>query len=139
MLTTKRARLTAIAAAVALSLAGTATADAATQQQGLVNVSVSDVNVPIGVAANVCDVQANVLAQGNVQGPGRCTAISDPTATGGGGGGNTTQEGLVNIAVSDVNVPIGIAANICQVQANVLAAGNFQSPGRCTAISSPTA
>jgi hypothetical protein len=30
--------------------------------------------VPIGVAANVCGVQANVLAQGGVQEPVDCTA-----------------------------------------------------------------
>jgi len=65
-------------------------------------------------------------------------AVSRPTATGG-GGGNTRQRGLVNISVSDVNIPIGIAANVCQIQANVLAAGNFQDSGRCTAISDATA
>jgi hypothetical protein len=114
-------------------------ASAATQQNGLVNVSASDVNVPIGVAANVCQVQANVLASGNFSNPGVCSSISTPTVTGGGGGGNTNQQGLVNISLSHVNVPIGIAANICQVQANVLATGNVQSPGRCSAVSTPTA
>jgi hypothetical protein len=113
-------------------------ASAATQQSGLVNVSASDINVPIGVAANVCQVQANVLASNNFASPGVCTSISQPTSTGG-GGGNTRQSGLVNISLSNINIPIGIAANICQVQANVLASGNFSSPGRCSAISSPTA
>jgi len=32
------------------------------------------VQVPIGVAANVCGIQANVLAQGNVQEPVDCTS-----------------------------------------------------------------
>jgi hypothetical protein len=48
---------------------------------------------------------------------------------------------LVNILIFDVvdlrnvvvAVPIGVAANVCGVQANVLASGNFQSPVNCTA------
>jgi hypothetical protein len=50
----------------------------------LVNVTVTDVlshdqisvQVPIGVAANVCGVQANVLAQGGLQEPVDCTAAT---------------------------------------------------------------
>jgi hypothetical protein len=49
---------------------------------GLVNITIVDVvnqndvnvQVPIGVAANVCGIQANVLASGNLQGPVDCTA-----------------------------------------------------------------
>ena len=49
---------------------------------GLVNVTVTDVlsgdqvnvQVPIGVAANVCGVQANLLAQGGIQEPIDCTS-----------------------------------------------------------------
>jgi hypothetical protein len=33
-----------------------------------------NVQVPIGVAANVCGIQANVLAQGGIQEPIDCTA-----------------------------------------------------------------
>ena len=33
-----------------------------------------NVQIPIGVAANVCGVQANVLAQGGMQLPVDCTA-----------------------------------------------------------------
>ena len=33
-----------------------------------------NVQVPIGVAANVCGVQANVLAQGGIQEPVDCTS-----------------------------------------------------------------
>ena len=51
---------------------------------GLVNVTIVDavdltnvnVQVPIGVAANVCGVQANVLAQGGIQEPVDCTAAT---------------------------------------------------------------
>ena len=54
------------------------------QQRGLVNVNITDVltdnevvvQVPIGVAANVCGVQANVLAQGGLQEPVDCTAAT---------------------------------------------------------------
>ena len=49
--------------------------------------------------------------------------------------------GLVNITIFDVlnenqisvQVPIGVAANVCGVQANVLARGEFQGPVNCTA------
>jgi len=125
---------------MALAVGGSS-ATAATQQNGLVNVSLTDINVPIGVAANVCNVSANVLAANNFSGPfGDCTAISSPTAGGGGNGGNTRQTGLVNISADNVNVPVGVAANVCNVSANVLAAGNFSGPfGDCTAIAAPTA
>ena len=51
---------------------------------GLVNITIVDVlnnnevnvQVPIGVAANVCGVQANVLAQGGIQEPVDCTATT---------------------------------------------------------------
>jgi len=135
-----RRTVVAVAASSVLGLGVSALpASAATKQNGLVNVSLTNVNVPIGVAANICNVQANVLAAGNFLNPGSCTAISQPTATGGGNGGNTSQTGLVNISLTNVNVPIGVAANICNVQANVLAAGNFLNPGSCTAISQPKA
>ena len=52
------------------------------EMMALVNIILVDVlsgnevavQVPIGVAANVCGIQANVLAQGNVQEPVDCTA-----------------------------------------------------------------
>ena len=48
----------------------------------LVNLTVIDVlsgnedtvQVPIGIAANVCSVQANVFAQGGIQEPVNCTS-----------------------------------------------------------------
>ena len=51
---------------------------------GLVNITIIDfvdleevnVQVPIGVAANVCGVQANVLARGGIQEPVDCTAAT---------------------------------------------------------------
>jgi hypothetical protein len=144
MLTITRGRLAALAATGALALTGAGSAQAATTQEGLVNVSLTDttVQVPVAVAANVCQVQANVIASNNVQDPGLCTSISRSTAQdGGGGGGNTRQSGLVNVAVTDltVQIPVGVAANVCNVQANVIASGNVQDPGLCTAISRPSA
>ena len=122
---------------------GAPSAGAQTTQRGLVNVAVDDVNVPIGVAANVCNVSANVLSQaiGSPSGVGDCDAVAEPTATGGGGPGHTRQEGLVNIAVTDVNIPIGVAANVCNVSISVLssAIGSPSGAGECDAVALPTA
>ena len=89
MLKRNRSRLAALLAATALSL-GAAAAPAMAQGPlvtgGLVNVTITDVlsgnqvtvQVPIGVAANVCGVQANVLAADVRQnGSAQCTASSD--------------------------------------------------------------
>ncbi|HKH11271.1 MAG TPA: hypothetical protein VKA73_09020 [Rubrobacter sp.] len=54
------------------------------EMMALINITVVDVlngnnvnvQVPISVAANVCGVQANVLAQNNVQEPVDCTAAT---------------------------------------------------------------
>jgi hypothetical protein len=51
---------------------------------GLVNITIFDViedtnvnvQVPIGVAANVCGIQANVLAQGGIQEPVDCDSAT---------------------------------------------------------------
>jgi hypothetical protein len=53
---------------------------AAPKQSGLVNVNVEDVvvQVPVGVAANVCGVSANVLAQEIAEtGSATCDALVD--------------------------------------------------------------
>lgn len=110
-----------------------------TQQSGLVNVALTGntVQVPVAVAANICGVQANVIATNNFAGNTVCTSASRATATaGGGGGGTTTQQGLVNVALTGntIQVPIGIAADICGVQANVLAAGNFGGNATCSSV-----
>lgn len=54
------------------------------EMMALVNITLIDVlsgnevavQVPIGIAANVCGVQANVLAQGGIQEPVDCTAAT---------------------------------------------------------------
>jgi hypothetical protein len=78
-------KLVATTFATGLMAVGVATPTASAQPVttgGLVNVTVFDVlnntdvnvQVPIGVAANVCGVQANVLAQGGIQEPVDCTS-----------------------------------------------------------------
>lgn len=54
---------------------------------------------------------------------------------------NTSQDGLVNLALTDttIQVPIAIAANICGVAVNVLAATNVTGPVDCDAGADATA
>jgi hypothetical protein len=134
-----RTTLTAGLAAVALALAmlvgsaGSATAQELPElpplQEGLVNVNVSDVVVqlPIAVAANVCDLSVNALAEQIALGDTDCDAVAESGATvpwdAGNRDGQGQQRGLVNVNVSDIIVqaPISVAANICDVNVNVLA------------------
>lgn len=131
--------------AVATSLLAASGAGAA-NQSGLVNVDVSNntVQVPIGIAANVCGVAANVLAQSTTTSPVDCTATSmagaDATASRGGGGGSN-QQGLINIAIVDntIQVPVAVAANICGVAVNLLAQQTSTGPVSCSAVGNSTA
>jgi hypothetical protein len=129
--------LAALVATVALAVVSTGSAQP--RQDGLVNVAVVDntVQIPIGVAANVCGVAVNVLATATAVAPVECTAVAgaEATGTGGGGGGDGSQSGLVNLYVADnvIQVPVAIAANICGVSANVLAQGTLVGPATCDA------
>jgi glutamine phosphoribosylpyrophosphate amidotransferase len=163
-----RFRLALVGAVAAASLALMAALPASAQtngQSGLVNVNVQDlalqvpvsVAVPVSAAANVCGVNVNVLAQQLQNGPVSCTATSDSTAlntaianamTGqGGGGASNHQSGLVNVNLQDiavqvpvsVAVPIGVAANVCGVNANVLASQAQRGSAACNATSSSEA
>jgi hypothetical protein len=117
-----------LAGLLAGSITAWAAAPASAQitQQGLINVAVDDatVQIPIAVAANVCGVAVNILAQDVAQGDAICDATGTAVARdqGGGGGGPVNQEGLVNVALTDitVQVPVGVAANICGVAVNLL-------------------
>ena len=126
MLGITRARTATLAAAGAMCLACTGAALAAPTQEGLVNVNISDVTaqVPVGVAANLCDINAAVLADQLKGGGADCTATADSIATRGpgGGGGSPQQEGLVNVNISDVTVqvPVSVAANLCDINVAVL-------------------
>jgi hypothetical protein len=122
---TRRTRVAAIAAAMTMSLAGASSAQAQTTQNGLVNVALEDVvaQVPISVAANICDVNVAVLAE-VADAAAACEATADSAATTGpSSGGPINQEGLVNVAVSDVviQVPVSVAANVCDINVAVLA------------------
>jgi hypothetical protein len=106
----------------------------------LVNVQISDVTVlvPISVAANLCDINVNILAGQVDAGDTDCEATAESIASpgaGGGGGGNRAGDSLVNVQISDVDVfvPIGIAANLCDVNANVLAEQLRLGEATCTA------
>jgi hypothetical protein len=138
-----KARVLSVITAAIVSvgvMAGPAAAQP-TQQEGLVNVAVTDntVQVPIGVAANICGVSAAVLADQINAGDVDCTAISNATAfsQGNGGGPGAQQNGLVNIAITGntVQIPVTAAANVCGVGVAVLA--EFVNTGdiACTARS----
>ena len=141
-----RSRLVAtLATAIVSVVVAAAPAAAQTQQDGLVNVAVTDnvVQIPIGVAANICGVTAAVLSQQIQSGDVDCTAISNATAfsTGNGGGGGAQQNGLVNVAVTDntVQVPVSAAANIWGVGVAVLAQFVDTGDTACTARSRSSA
>ncbi|MDQ3553322.1 MAG: hypothetical protein M3395_02795 [Chloroflexota bacterium] len=96
----------------------------------LVNVQISDVTiaVPIAIAANLCDINVNALSDQVDAGDTECTATAESIATpgsNGGNGGNGNQAGnsLVNVQITDIEVlvPIALAANLCDVNVNVLA------------------
>ena len=139
MLTTIRARTTALVATGALSLAFAGTAGAQPTQEGLVNVNVSDVLVqlPISVAANVCDTNVAVLSTIAELGGTACDVAAGSTATWGqgGGGGDARQEGLVNVNVEDVTIqaPISVAANLCDTTVAVLAQTREAGRTQCEA------
>lgn len=120
----KRLPVTLVATAAVFG-ALAAPAMAQNRQEGLVNVALEDVTVqlPIAVAANVCDLNVAVIAEIADEG-GTCEATADSAASSGSSNsGPTRQEGLVNVLVDDVVVqaPIAVAANVCDVNVAVLA------------------
>lgn len=125
--------------ALVAGAASTTLAQPNNDQSGLVNVNLQDlalqipvsVALPIGIAANVCNVSVIEVRE---LGDTGCTAESNSTAlsrsvadtmlgTGGNGGSRNNQSGLVNVNVQEVivqvpvslAVPIGVAANVCNV------------------------
>jgi hypothetical protein len=127
MLRSTRSRVTALVAAGCLSAGIAGTAAAAPQQNGLINVNATDINVqaPISVAAVLCNTNVNVLAEQLNAGNNNCAGNAESTATNWSGpsGGSPKQDGLVNVNITDVNaqVPISVAATICDTNVNVLA------------------
>jgi hypothetical protein len=108
-------------------------------QDGLVNVAITDVGVqiPIGVAANICDVNVAILVDRLQDAPADCDADVGQEANieFADSGGPTQQNGLVNVVLDDVflQVPIGIAANICDVNVAVLVSEFLDAPTDCIA------
>jgi hypothetical protein len=117
-------------AILALALAGPVAAAPGGNQAGdtLINVQISDVTiaVPVAVAANLCDINVNALAVQVDLGDTDCDATAESAASPGwnsGGGGNQAGNSLVNVQITDVDVlvPIALAANLCDVNVNILA------------------
>lgn len=135
----------AAAIATLASAVAVVPASAQTQQEGLVNVNLEaiDIGVPIAVAANICDLDVNVLAEARSLGQTACTADAESGAVFGPSQGNSSprQEGLVNVNVSDVTVkvPVSVAANICDVAVNVLAQQRERGNVSCDAVAQSSA
>lgn len=135
-----RMRLLTVVLATAAFCVAVAPAGAQTHQEGLVNVNLEgiDIGVPISVAANICDLDVNVLADARQLGETACTADAESNAAFGPsqGGGSPRQEGLVNVNVSDVvvKVPVSVAANICDVAVNVLSQQREMGRATCDAV-----
>jgi hypothetical protein len=125
-------------AAMSLGVGG-GLASAQITQDGLVNVAADGVNVqiPISAAANVCGVGVAVLATAENLGDVDCTTEGVALAENDNRNrsGNTRQQGLVNVALTDVNVqvPVTVAANVCGVAVGVLAQAEDLGDVECTA------
>jgi hypothetical protein len=132
--------MAAVATTAALAL-GAAGAASAQHEAGdsLVNVQIGDVTVqvPVSVAANICDVNVNVLAEQVELAPTTCEATADSVTVSPSSGGSDHEAGdsLVNLQIGDVTVqvPISVAANICDVDVNVLSAQINVAPTTCEA------
>jgi hypothetical protein len=130
------------AGGIALGIGTAGIAGAAPGNQAgdsLINVQIEDVAVlvPVSVAANLCDINANVLADQALAGDPTCDATAESAASPGtgGGGGNQAGNSLVNVQIDDVTVlvPIAVAANVCDVNVNVLAQQLRLGEATCTA------
>jgi hypothetical protein len=102
-----------------------------------VDVSGNTVQVPIAVAANICDVNVAVLVSELQDAPADCDAAgvagADAITPADGGGG--AQSGLVNVIIADniVQVPVAVAANVCDVNVAVLVDIVDDATANCTA------
>ena len=111
-------RLSAGLAVVAMVVGvfGAQSASAQPEQNGLVNLTVDNntVQVPIGVAANVCDVNVAVLVNTFLDTAQPCTADAQPIAVSSSPPAGSTpvaQNGLVNVDISGntVQIPVAVA------------------------------
>jgi hypothetical protein len=114
--------------AALMALSFTVTPASAARQSGLVNINLEDnvVQIPVALAANICDVEVAVLVNRlRDTGSSVCNAeaFSGATVTPrDGGNGSTRQDGLINVNIEDntVQIPIAAAANVCDVTVAVL-------------------
>ena len=118
--------------------------EAPVEQEGLVNLNLTDLTVqlPIALAANVCDVNVAVLVDELIDGSAPCTASSNPDAiVATEDGGPVSQDGLVNVNLTDVvaQIPIGLAANVCDVNVAVLVDTLQDAASPCDAVAAPEA
>jgi hypothetical protein len=112
-----------------LALAGFgSTASAQTRQNGLVNISLTNttVQIPVGLAANICGLNVAAIAtlvQTDSQTTCFTTADSQAVMIGSAPAGSTTQNGLVNVSLTNttIQVPIAAAINLCGVNVAILA------------------
>jgi hypothetical protein len=146
MTQTLKAPLISLALAVAMMFAVAMPATAQpVDQEGLVNVNIGDVTVqvPVAIAANICGVAVNVLAELVAAGDVECEAIAESEARSsrGSGQGPVNQEGLINLNLGDVTVqvPVAVAANICGVAVNLLAQVELEGDVTCEAIADAVA
>jgi hypothetical protein len=110
----------------------------ATVQEGLVNLNLTGVTaqLPIALAANLCDVDVAVLVDELDDGSAPCEASSNADAVvTTQDGGPVSQEGLVNVNVTDVVVqaPISLAANVCDITVSVLVSRLADAASPCDA------
>lgn len=130
---------TLLAASAGLALVGTPLGSAqATVQEGLVNLNLTDVTaqLPIALAADLCDVEVAVLVSELDDGSAPCEASSNPDAlVTTEDGGPVTQEGLVNVNVTDVVVqaPVSLAANVCDITVAILVSRLQDAASPCDA------
>ena len=138
-------KLLTTGALVAASIGCSMAPSMAATQRGLVNVNLEDVTfqVPVGAAANICDVNAAVLATLLVDGLASCDAEadSDAIAVSPAPGRSPRQEGLVNLNVDGVTVqvPVAVAANLCDVDVAILTSALLDGPTTCEAAADSTA
>jgi hypothetical protein len=103
-----------------------------------VNVFISDVavQVPVSVAANVCDVTVAVLVSQINDDAAQCDADAESDATfAGSNRGPAVQSGLINLDLTDVavQVPVSVAASICDVNVGVLVQDLLDDAATCRA------
>jgi hypothetical protein len=145
MLRSRMPRLAAVMSIAAVSMAVSAGSAPAQPQSGLVNVDISGntVQVPVSVAANLCDITVAALVS-DLRESGRTTCDATATATAvsvGDGGGGGPQQGLVNVRISDneVQIPIAAAANVCDLTIAVLAVDVADGGATCDAVANSRA